>query len=217
MNRHELTRVVEAERLDLCAFLDELEASDWLVGSLCSGWTVHDVVAHLTTITTPVTVLGTLRGAISARGDFNRMTADQARRRAAASHPAALVALLRETAGLSRRAPGSRALDPLVEVLVHGQDIARPLGRSRPMPSDRVIPALAHAVRSFWYGGRRRFEHVKLVATDAAWTAGEGQREVRGTAGDLLLVATGRSAGLAGLTGPGVESLAAGLTPPVSR
>ncbi|MEJ7704313.1 MAG: maleylpyruvate isomerase family mycothiol-dependent enzyme [Geodermatophilaceae bacterium] len=180
MDRHELTRVVEAERLDLCDFLEDLEASDWLAGSLCPGWTVHDVVAHLTTITMPMSVWDTIKGAISARGDFNRMTADQARRRAAAFQPAALVARLRETAGSSRRAPGSRALDPLVEVLVHGQDIARPLGRSRPMPPDRVIPALAHAVRSFWYGGRRRFEHVKLVATDAARTAGRDSARYEG-------------------------------------
>ncbi len=105
MDRHELTRVVEAERLDLCDFLEDLEASDWLAGSLCPGWTVHDVVAHLTTISMPMSVWDTIKGAISARGDFNRMTADQARRRAAVQ-PAALVARLRETAGSSRRAAG---------------------------------------------------------------------------------------------------------------
>ena len=131
MDRHELTRVVEAERLDLCDFLEDLEASDWLAGSLCPGWTVHDVVAHLTTSTMPMSVWDTIKGAISARGDFNRMTADQGRRRAAAFQPAALVARLRETAGSSRRAPGSRALDPLVEVLVHGQDIAGRPGTRR--------------------------------------------------------------------------------------
>jgi len=131
MDRHELTRVVEAERLDLCDFLEDLEASDWLAGSLCPGWTVHDVVAHLTTISMPMSVWDTIKGAISARGDFNRMTADQGRRRAAAFQPAALVARLRETAGSSRRAPGSRALDPLVEVLVHGQDIAGRPGARR--------------------------------------------------------------------------------------
>jgi hypothetical protein len=40
---------------------------------------------------------------------------------------------------------------------------------------------------------------------------GDGDREVRGPAGELLLVATGRPAGLAALEGPGVEDAAARL------
>ena len=50
-------------------------------------------------------------------------------------------------------------------------------------------------------------------ATDAGWSAGEGPREVRGPVGDLLLLATGREAGVEGLTRPGVGEAAASLHP----
>ncbi len=94
---------------------------------------------------------------------------------------------------------------------MHGQDITRPLGRTHPMSPEHVLPALTHAIESRWYGGRKRFDGVALIATDADWTFGTGSNEARGTAGDLLLVATGRRAGLPGLSGPGVGALAARL------
>jgi uncharacterized protein (TIGR03083 family) len=136
------------------------------------------------------------------------MTADTARAHARSFAPPALIGQLRDTAGSSRRAPMSSPLDPLTDILVHGQDIARPLGRSHPIPPDHAVPALSHAVASRWYGGAKRFRQVALVATDADWSAGAGVDEARGTAGDLLLVATGRRAGLDGLSGPGVDMLA---------
>lgn len=120
-----------------------------------------------------------------------------------------LVAQLRATAGLDHRLPLSGPLDPLVDILVHGQDIARPLGRQREMAVDRVAPALDHAWSSMFYGRPdKRFRGLRFIATDAGWSAGEGTREVRGPASDLLLLVTGRAAGLAGLTGVGVEEAA---------
>ena len=73
------------------------------------------------------------------------------------------------------------------------------------------MPALDHAIASRWYGGSKRFHDVTLIATDADWSTGTGTDEARGTAGDLLLVATGRRAGLAQMSGTGVEVLAARL------
>ncbi|WP_029928152.1 maleylpyruvate isomerase family mycothiol-dependent enzyme [Nocardia otitidiscaviarum] len=35
------------ERLSLADFLDGLTADDWNRDSLCDGWTVHDVLAHV--------------------------------------------------------------------------------------------------------------------------------------------------------------------------
>ncbi|MFC7649785.1 maleylpyruvate isomerase family mycothiol-dependent enzyme [Streptosporangium lutulentum] len=75
------------ERLSLADFLDELDDHEWKAASLCPGWTTHDVAAHLTTsartVSMPAAILDTARGVIRARGDFNRMIADQARERAA--------------------------------------------------------------------------------------------------------------------------------------
>ena len=74
------------------------------------------------------------------------------------------------------------------------------------------MPALEHAVNSRWYGGSKRFGDVTLIATDIEWSFGTGDRDVRGPAGDLLLIATGRRAGLAQLSGSGVELLDQQLT-----
>jgi uncharacterized protein (TIGR03083 family) len=212
MGSDEILSWVTAERLGLADFLADLDDHEWKVASLCAGWTVHDVVAHLT-LSTRSTFLGTVRDAIRARGDFNRMEADQARRRSARFGPAELVEQFRETAGSARRALGSRPLDPLVDVLVHGQDIARPLGRVREMSAERAIAALDHVRTdtSPAYGARKRLRGTRLVATDVEWSAGDGSDEVRGPVGDLLLLATGRAAGLAGLSGPGAERIAATL------
>ena len=209
MDGEAIRRAVEAERRDLADLLDRLAPADWDVSSLCAGWTVRDVVAHLT-LTTRLSRRAAVLGVLRARGDINRMIREAARRRAAEFGPAELVAQLRATAGSARRPLGAQPPDPLVDLLVHGQDIARPLGRVRQMPADRVLPALDHVWRSSFYGTRRRFAGLRLAATDVAWSAGEGG-EVRGPGGELLLVMTGRAAGLGGLDGPAAAEVAARL------
>ena len=206
MDRDAILRAVEAERRDLADLLDRLAPADWDVESLCADWTVRDVVAHLTLVTRlskPAAVLGVLR----ARGDIHKMIGDAARRRGAEFTPAELVAQLRATAGSARRPLGAQPSDPLVDILVHGQDIARPLGRDRPMQPERVQPALEHVWSSSFYGARKRFAGLRFVATDVVWSAGEGA-EVRGPSGELLLLLTGRSADLGG---PGAAQAASRL------
>ena len=201
---------VAAERLALCDLLDTLTADEWQTQSLCPQWTVHEVVAHLT-LTTRDTTWQLIKGAIKARGNFDRMTADTARAQAARFAPVELIGQLRDTASSTRRTPLSSPLDPLTDVLVHSQDITRPLGRPYPTSPERAVLALDHAVNSRWYGGSKRFNDFMLIATDIDWSAGAGSAAVRGTAGDLLLIATGRPAGLSELSGPGVVALAAQL------
>ncbi|ATL31456.1 maleylpyruvate isomerase family mycothiol-dependent enzyme [Streptomyces formicae] len=207
MDREQALEWTKAERLGIADFLEELDADDWGRDSLCTGWTVRDVAAHLT-LSTRTTLLDLLKGAIGARFDWERMEYDKARERAARHTPAELVAQIRETAGSPRRAPLSAPLDPLTDFLVHGQDIARPLGRARTMPGPQTVAALDHVVASPFYGAKKRLRGVRLVATDADWSTGAGPAEARGPAGDLLLVVTGRRAGLAAVTGAGAERLA---------
>lgn len=202
---------VAAERYTLCDLLDTLDADDWQTQSLCTEWTVHDVVAHLT-LATRDTAWRLVKGAIKARGSWDRMTTDMASEQASRFAPPELVQQLRDTATSTRRAPFSSPVDPLVDALVHAQDIARPLGRAHPMSPEHVVPALDHAITSRWYGGSKRFHGITLIATDTSWSTGTGDHEARGTAGDLLLMATGRLAGLTQLSGAGVEALAARLT-----
>jgi uncharacterized protein (TIGR03083 family) len=206
LDRDAIDAAVRAERLRLCDFLKGLEDAEWDAQSLCSAWTVREVVAHLTT-TTRTTVPFVVKAAIKARGSFDRMEADVACERAARFTPTELVGQLRESAESSRRTPGSGPMDPLMDLLVHGQDIARPLGRRYPMPTEVAVPALAYVAANRFLGGPRRLAGLEFAATDASWSSGEGPR-VDGTVDNLLLVASGRAAGLAHLTGPGVDRLA---------
>ena len=214
MDRKLVSAATADERVELCTFLEQLAPSDWARPSLCPGWSVHDVLAHLSQ---ELTLRAMVIGGIRARGNFDRMNADMARSLAAVHEPSELIGQLRRTASSMRLAPFSKPEDALLDVLVHGQDIARPLGRVRPMRPDRVLPALEHSVGSIWYGGPKRFKTVRLVATDIEWIGGTGTDEIRGTAGDLLLVATGRSTGLDSLSGTGVGTIRAQLTPTAPR
>lgn len=197
---------VTAERLALCDLLDQLAPDEWHVQSLCDGWSVRDVVAHLTLVTRE-TKWDLFKGAVRARGSFDRMTADTSRATARRFTPAELVQRLRDTADSNRRAPMSHFVDPLIDVLVHGQDIARPLGRDRPMPTAAAAAAAQRAWdMRFPFRARKRLAGLRLAATDIDWTVGSGA-PVEGPIAALLLLVTGRDAAVEQLTGDGVRAL----------
>lgn len=206
----DLPTAIRDERLRLCSLAEDLDDTEWRSDSLCAAWTVRDVVAHLT-LTTREGWWDMLKGAIAARGDFDRMTAASARRHAERCSPTELIAQLRQSAEETRRTPMSSRLDPLADLLVHGQDIARPLGRSLTMSPDRTLPALTHVLTSRWYGAAKRFAGLRLVATDVEWSHGDSVEVVSGASGDLLLVATGRTSATALLTGDGLRVLSTRL------
>jgi uncharacterized protein (TIGR03083 family) len=206
MDQAGIAAAVRAERHDLCDRLEDLDDADWATPSLCSAWTVREVVAHLA-VPTRATVGFVAKAALRARGDFDRMNVDIARDRAARYTPTELVQQVRESAESSRRMPGSGPMDPLMDLLVHGQDIARPLDRRHPVRPDVAVPVLTYVAENRLLGAPQRLRGLQLVADDVRWSAGEGAL-VRGNATDLLLVAAGRPAGLAGVTGPGVDRLA---------
>jgi uncharacterized protein (TIGR03083 family) len=200
---------VAAERHRVADLVADLSGEGWTTRSLCADWTVRDVVAHLT-VTTRMTVPRLVRAAVRARGSFDRMAVDLAAQRAAAYSTDELVAQLRESAGSARRFPGSTPRDPLMDLVVHGQDVARPLRRRHVSPPEVVADCLAYVATNRFLGGPRRLAGVRLVSADTGWTQGEGA-ELRGPDVDLLLVAAGRRAGLDALEGPGVAVVGARL------
>ena len=85
-------------------------------------------------------------------------------------------------------------MEPLIDVLVHGQDIALPLGRTRPMPTAAAAAAAQRAWdMGFPFRARKRLAGLRLAATDADWAVGSGE-PVEGPIAALLLLVTGRDA-----------------------
>jgi uncharacterized protein (TIGR03083 family) len=48
LDRSQAWQVIDAQRLGLAGLLDDLSEHEWQQPSLCDGWTVRDVAAHLT-------------------------------------------------------------------------------------------------------------------------------------------------------------------------
>lgn len=198
MNVDEVWNATDQERLAFADLLDDLREDEWEQPSLCEGWRVRDVAAHLT-----MAHAGYARAAfwfVHAGFSFNRMIRDSAVRRAARPREEFAPAV-RAMVGSRRKAPGISHLEPLVDVLVHTQDIVIPLGRSYPMPTDEAACCATRVWEmGFPFHASRRFPGICLVATDTAWQAGSG-REWSGPIEAILLALTGRDVALRRLDG----------------
>jgi hypothetical protein len=133
-----------AERLDLCAWLGQLGPGEWSTPSRCAGWTVQEVVAHLT-LSTRETAVGFVTGMLRHRGDFDRMNAARARAWAGRWTTAELVEQLRDSAGSSATSFGSSPRDALVDVIVHGHGARKRLAHATLEASDATWAAGAGA------------------------------------------------------------------------
>ena len=196
--------VVHAERRALAADLDGLAPERWRTPSLCTGWTVHDVLAHMVS-TAKLTPPAFFAGLLGAGFRFDRFTAKRIAAESAGG-PAATLAAFRAVE-TSTSAPPGPTLSWLGEALVHAEDIRRPLGIAHDYPVDAVTKVTAfYAGSNVLIGGKRRVAGITLRATDTDWSHGSGP-VVSGPARALMLVTTGRTAALDELTGPGVEIL----------
>ncbi|MEV6648159.1 maleylpyruvate isomerase family mycothiol-dependent enzyme [Amycolatopsis sp. NPDC051371] len=196
---------VEQGRLRLADLLDGLSPEDWERQSLCEGWRVRDVAAHLEG-NARFGVRDWFREAVRARGNFNRMVADSGRR-LGAEPTTEIVANLRKYAG-SRRvppAPGAGADSTIMDVLTHTQDIALALGYKPEIPPEDAVAGLGSLWKlRFPFNPRKRLAGLRLVAEDADWAVGAGP-EITGPAAGFLLLLTNRPAAHEHLKGPGLE------------
>jgi uncharacterized protein (TIGR03083 family) len=214
LDSDQVWQVIDAQRRSLADLLDDLSDEQWRRPSLCTGWTVRDVAAHLT-----LQQLG-LGGVIAMmaqwRGSIDRTIHHVACRRAAAWPTERIVAELRGMVGSRRHTVGVTYLETLTDNLVHGQDIAIPLGRRHDMPPQAAAVAASRVLSMRWpppLPSTRTVAGFRLTATDTSWSAGAGP-EVQGPMSALLLVCTGRLAALPQLTGPGAAALTARLSAP---
>lgn len=202
-------RVVDDRRVVIADILDGLEPEQWSTASLCDAWTVRDVGAHLSIAATS-SVSEMLPWVVRARGSFDRMIRDWAIDRARRSTDE-IVSDLRGIVGSRRLAPSTFWRDPLLDAIVHAHDIARPLGVTVAAPVEAARTAASWAwLRRFPFFPAWRLRGLRLVASDVDWERGDGLA-LRGPVESLLLVSTGRPAGLAELDGPGLELAASRL------
>ncbi|MGY1886206.1 maleylpyruvate isomerase family mycothiol-dependent enzyme [Blastococcus sp. SYSU DS0753] len=204
---------IAGERRELAALLSGLTGEQQATPSLCSAWTVHDVVAHLVVpleVSTPKFGLAML----ACRGNFDRanvrVTREQARRPFGE-----LVEVLHRKAGSRFTPPGAGPEAPLTDLLVHGLDIRWPLGIARDVPEERLRTSLT-LVADGGFVRKGTLDGLRFEADDLDWAHGTGPA-VRGNADALLLAMTGRPAALDHLDGDGVPVLRVRLGQPSGR
>jgi uncharacterized protein (TIGR03083 family) len=195
---------IHAEREALIADLTPLTDEQWATPSLCAGWSVRDVLGHMTAAakkTTPTFFTG-----LAAAGfRFNAMTAKDVAREGEGA-PADTLARFKAQVKATTHPPGP--LDTMLgETIVHSQDIRRPLGIAHTYPTEAVARvADFYKGSNLVLGGKKRIAGLRLQATDADWSHGDGP-EVSGPMLSLVMMISGRKAALDDLSGEGVATL----------
>jgi uncharacterized protein (TIGR03083 family) len=198
--------LIHAERTFLADTIEELTPAQWRTPSLCAGWSVGDVAAHLLASAeqTPGHFMG---GMVTSGFRFGALMQRDITARAELTTKQIADRLRLRTTTTNK--PPAPTLAMLGEVVVHGEDLRRPLGLVGAVEKEASRACLEmYAKASFPVGGKKRIAGLRLVSNDTAWSYGEGP-EVTGPAMSLLLAMTGRSAGLTELSGEGAGILCA--------
>jgi uncharacterized protein (TIGR03083 family) len=186
----DIRQAIGSECRDLADVLDGLPSPSWDAQTLCDGWRVREVAAHMT-MPIRYSKARFVIEVVKARGNFNRM-ADRCARRDAALHTGELVAALRDEDMRSWKPPGGGYVGALIHCVIHGLDVTVALGIGRRVPEDRIRIVLEGVTKpkSLKFFGVD-LTGVELRGDDIDWTFGSGT-PVSGTAQDLALVLCGR-------------------------
>jgi uncharacterized protein (TIGR03083 family) len=196
---------VRTERTRLLEVLDGLDDDQWRMPSLCAGWSVRDLVVHVLMpyeLSAPRFLLMMLR----ARFDFDR-AADRWATRDTRSPKDVITALLATEHG-TFGVPGAPPEAPLSHLVIHAEDVYRPLGIPSPTSPENADIALDQLMSPRARGSLvpGLVDGLAFSATDTGTTYGDGPR-VSGTAVALLTTIAGRTAALGELTGDGVDEV----------
>jgi uncharacterized protein (TIGR03083 family) len=195
---------VQEERESLLVLLEALTPLEWNAQSLCAEWQIRDVVGHMvseTTMTIPKVVGGMVRSGFR----INRFIATDARRKGCLAD-SELVDAFRTAVPTRTHLPGLSSMSMLEDIVVHSLDIRRPLLRDHAVPEGRMVLVVADLWASRFFVGHKLFADLRVTATDADWSAGEGAA-VTGPIEGLVLAMSGRLAGLEELQGEGMDAL----------
>lgn len=204
MGKSEVWSTIHTERAALDADLQSLNTAQWDTASLCDGWSVRDVLAHMTATAemTPPKFFGSIIGSgFSFDKMVQKLIAEQEQ-----GTPEDTLALFAAAVNSTKHPPGPTDAW-LGETLVHSEDIRRPLGLKHDYPADAVGQTIDFYRKSnLIIGGKKRADGLTFQATDSEWSTGTGP-EVSGPGVALLLAIAGRSAALGDLSGDGVAVL----------
>jgi uncharacterized protein (TIGR03083 family) len=204
MKSDDIWKLMHAERGQMADTWTTLTPTQWAAQSWCQGWSVQDTAGHILAAAeqTPVNFFQEMA---SAGFRFN-VFADRGARKLAVIGPDELVRRLRARTSTTNHPPGP-VLAMLGEIVVHGQDIRRPLGLKH-RPPEAALTAVADSWKNsnLLIGTKRRISGLRLRATDTGWAHGDGP-EVSGPLLSLILAMTGRKEALPDLSGDGVAEL----------
>lgn len=197
--------MARAEREGFAALLEGLTPQQWESPTLCKGWRVRDVVAHVIGFDplSRAQLVGWMARGLVTRGGSNAVEVAAYRDKSTDE----LLAMVRQYAVPQGITAGFGGRIALTDGMIHQQDIRRPLGLPRSIPAESVLTALEFTKWAPRLLGAMRTRGVRLVATDLDWSHGDGP-ELRGSGEAVLMVMAGRAAALDDLDGPGKAKLA---------
>jgi uncharacterized protein (TIGR03083 family) len=205
LDRERVFTAVADERRQIATLIEGLDAAQLATPSMCSGWDVKTVAAHLA-----CSVTDGLSGAMSMalrRGSLARAIDELACRRA--QLPAAdIVTILRQRANYRLSPPVFGPVAPFADILIHGGDIRIPLSLPFVPDLEQVALALDFLTGPWPFGfvplGQLRGISLRGSDIDRSWGKGA---EIRGPVSALMMAVSGRTALLHKLDGPGLPIL----------
>ncbi len=164
---------------------------------------MHDIVAHLAATST-LSLPRFAKEFLLARFSAERIV-DKQIAAGRLQEPSTTLAAFR-AAIPSTASPPQPTITRIIEIVVHSEDIRRPLQIAHHYSTTHIAEALNYLRRQRSSGGKARLAGLRLRATDTNIDIGDGAL-VEGPAVPLLLAAAGRRVALAQLAGPGRQTL----------
>jgi uncharacterized protein (TIGR03083 family) len=206
MKANQTWTYIHDERSAMADTWTGLSADQWSTSSWCEGWSVQDAAGHILAAAEQ-TPFNFYKEMAAAGFRFN-VFADRAAKRLGMLSPQELVERLRARTTTTNHPPAP-VMAMLGEIVVHGEDIRRPLGLQHHYPEGALVAVADNYKKTnLLIGSKRRIVGLRLQASDCDWTHGEGP-EVSGSLVSLILAMAGRKGVLNDLVGDGLPILEA--------